>query len=491
MPSAFRDASVRTALAWRTATVVAAAYMVMYLCVAVLRLKYPFELEWLEGATLDHVRRVLADAPLYARPSLEFIPFTYPPLYYYLAALGVNIGISGFVAMRVVSLAASAGSFVLIYVLVRPESGHRIAFVSAGLFAATYSLSGAWLDLGRVDSLYLCLALATAVVLARATSTGHFVAAGLLAALALLTKQTILVTLILVAPYLLVRHPRGFLCFIAALAAAGGGVELYLDKRSDGWFRYYVYELPRMRWAISSGAGRLWTFAWNDMLRPLAPILAGALSAVSMGRRDTTDAAALDRQVRIGLLTAGMILSSALARLEGGAWSNALLPAYAAAAVLFGLAGGRVPPAAVLTPGAAVLQLAVLAYDPRPLVPTSRDAAVGHAIVERISELPDGVLVLDHGYLAEMAGKRSFAHGWAMTDVLWADQAGAGRALESEVREAIAARRFPALVLDTTPHWFARDFTSQYRRADELPDPGAFLPVSGSRRRPGAIYLPR
>jgi 4-amino-4-deoxy-L-arabinose transferase-like glycosyltransferase len=469
----------------------ASAYIVVYLCVAILRLTYPFELEWLEGATLGHVRRVLTGARLYARPSLEFIPFSYPPLYYYLAALGVSSGIGGFVAMRVVSIAASVGSFLLIYVLVRPESGPRVAFVSAGLFAATYASSGAWLDLGRVDSLYLCLTLATVVGLARATSPRHFVAAGLLAALALLTKQTIVITLILVAPYLLVRNPRGFLYFIAALVAVGGGVELYLDKRSDGWFRYYVYELPRLRWAISSSAARLWTFAWNDLLRPLAPILAGALAALSMRRRHTTDAAALDRPVRIGLLTAGMILSSALARLEGGAWTNALLPAYAAAAVLFGLAAGRLPAGAVLTPIAAVLQFAVLVYNPRTLVPTSRDATAGHAIVARIRELPDGVLVLDHGYLAEIAGKRSFAHGWAMTDLLWADQGGAGRALETEVRGAIAARRFPALVLDPTPHWFAGDFAEHYRRADELPDPGAFLPVSGSRRRPEAIYLPR
>src|SRR5262249_13265813 len=156
-----------------------------------------------EGATLDHVRRVLTDAPLYARPSLDFVAFAYPPLYYYLAALGLRIGGSGFAAMRAISIAASGGSLVLIYVLVRAESGHRIAFVSAGLFVATYASSGAWLDLGRVDSLYLCLALATGVVLVRATSPLHFAAAGLLAALALLTKQTILVTLVLVAPYLL------------------------------------------------------------------------------------------------------------------------------------------------------------------------------------------------------------------------------------------------------------------------------------------------
>jgi 4-amino-4-deoxy-L-arabinose transferase-like glycosyltransferase len=428
---------------------------------------------------------------LYTRPSLDFVAFTYPPLYYYLAALGLHVGVSGFVAMRVVSIAASIGSCVLIYLLVRAESGRRVAFVSAGLFVATYALSGAWLDIGRVDSLYLCFALATGVVLVRASSPLQFASAGLLAGLALLTKQTILVTLIPLAPYLIVRHTRGFLWFAVAAAAAGGGVELYLDKRSNGWFRYYVYELPRMRVAISSRAARLRTFVWNDMLQPLAPILAGTLAAFWIRRSEWIDPAALDRPVRISLFAAGLILSSALARLEGGAWTNALIPAYAAVAVLFGLAAGRLTDRGLLAPIAAVLQLAVLAYNPRQLVPTSRDAAVGRAIVERIRQLPDGVLVLDHGYLAEMAGKQSFAHGWAMTDVLWADQTGSGRALELEVRGAIAARRFPALVLDATPHWFAPDFAAHYVRADDLPDQDAFLPVSGSRRRPEAVYFPR
>ena len=265
-----------------------------------------------------------------------------------------------------------------------------------------------------------------------------------------------------------------------------------MSRQTIGWL-VPVLRLP----AATNAPGNFVTWrapvdvlAWNDMLRPLAPTLAATLVAFSMGRRDPIDTAALDRQVRIGLFTAGMILCSALARLEGGAWTNALLPAYAAVAVLFGLAAGRLRGRSLLAPIAAI-SVPMLAYDPRTLVPTSRDAVAGRAIVERIRQLPDGVLVLDHGYLAEMAGKRSFAHGWAMTDVLWADQAGAGRALESEMRAAIAARRFPALVLDATPHWFAPDFGSHYVRADDLPDPGAFLPVSGSRRRPEAVYLPR
>jgi hypothetical protein len=244
-----------------------------------------------------------------------------------------------------------------------------------------------------------------------------------------------------------------------------------------------------MRLAVSSRAARLWTFVWDDMLRVLAPLVGAAAFLWWAAHGPSVDGPP-DRGRRVALFAGGLILSSALARLEGGAWANALLPAYAAVAILFGIAAGRAP-LALGAPLAAILQFALLAYDPRPLVPTSRDAAVGNAVVERIRALPDGVLVLDHGYLARMAGKRSFAHGWAMTDVLWADHAGAGGVLESEVRDAIAARRFPALVLDQTPHWFARDFAAFYVRRDDLPDPAAFQPVSGARRRPSAIWLPR
>jgi hypothetical protein len=190
----------------------------------------------------------------------------------------------------------------------------------------------------------------------------------------------------------------------------------------------------------------------------------------------------------VALFAAGLVLSSALARLEGGAWSNALLPAYAAVAILFGMAAARLPLAA---PAMAALQFVLLAYDPRALVPGPADLAAGRAVLEQIASLPDGTLVLDHGYLSSMAGKRAFAHGWAMTDVLWADHQGAGRQLEAEMRAAIAARRFPALVLDATPHWFAAEFARAYVRREDLLDPRAFVPVSGSPRRPAAIWRPR
>src|ERR1700680_2480458 len=69
-------------------------YVATYVVLVCCRLRYPFELEWLEGLSVDHVRTILAGKPLYARPSLGFTPLTYAPAYFYLgAALSRIIGV--------------------------------------------------------------------------------------------------------------------------------------------------------------------------------------------------------------------------------------------------------------------------------------------------------------------------------------------------------------------------------------------------------------
>src|SRR5437773_707616 len=100
----------------RMAVIVAAAwYLLVYFVLAAVRVRYPFDLEWLEGAGLEHVRRIVAGQPLYTKPSLEFIAFPYTPLYYYVCAAVARVtGHLDFIAMRSVSVAASVGVFVLI-----------------------------------------------------------------------------------------------------------------------------------------------------------------------------------------------------------------------------------------------------------------------------------------------------------------------------------------------------------------------------------------
>src|SRR5438132_2218404 len=91
--------------------------------VAIKRLSYPFDLEWMEGGGVAHVQRVLDGRGLYPRPSLDFVPFIYTPLYWYVSAAAAWVLGTGYAPLRLVSLASSLGCFALVFTLVRRETG--------------------------------------------------------------------------------------------------------------------------------------------------------------------------------------------------------------------------------------------------------------------------------------------------------------------------------------------------------------------------------
>ena len=101
----------------------AVLYIGVYVTVACLRMRYPYELEWMEGAAVDHVRWILSGRPLYVEPSLEFTPFIYTPLYFYLAAAVSKVLGVGFLPLRLVSFLASLGCLWLIGRFVQRETG--------------------------------------------------------------------------------------------------------------------------------------------------------------------------------------------------------------------------------------------------------------------------------------------------------------------------------------------------------------------------------
>jgi len=100
----------------------ALAYLLLFLYLALRRLGYPYELEWMEGGTVDHVRRILSGQRLYVEPSIEFTPFIYTPLYFYTAALLAKVFGVSFFALRLVSFLSSIGCFVIIFQFVRRET---------------------------------------------------------------------------------------------------------------------------------------------------------------------------------------------------------------------------------------------------------------------------------------------------------------------------------------------------------------------------------
>ncbi|WP_298817822.1 glycosyltransferase family 39 protein [Chloroflexus sp.] len=151
----------------------------VYFYVAVLRINRPFALEWLEGHSFVQVLRILNGQFLYAPPTYEFISTIYMPLYFYTAAIVAHLIGNILVAMRLVSLLASIGIFVMIYRLARLRSlSPALSLIAAGLFAATYEVSGYWFDIGRIDTLAVFFLLAAYVTVIMKPVKEELVGAG-------------------------------------------------------------------------------------------------------------------------------------------------------------------------------------------------------------------------------------------------------------------------------------------------------------------------
>lgn len=471
--------------------IIAAGYVLTYLILASLRAQYPFELEWMEGGMIDHIERIMQGKPLYVEPSLEFTPYIYPPLYFY-AAAGLSKATSiGFGAARFVSILSSIWCLWCIFLLVARRTDNRVwGLVAAGLFAATYRIGGAWFDLARVDMLYLALLLSVLYVTLFFRSKASGILAGLLMALACLTKQNGLVVAAALGVYYLFCDRRAAQ-YISVVAAVVGVVSLMWNLASDGWFFFYLFELPSNHPIYSSRYLTFWTV---DML-PYLPV-ALALTVVWLllfrSHRDRSET------VFWFLITVSILGSALMGRVHSGGYDNVLIPAYAVIAITFGLGLGAISkkigeglargPRAAILYLLCVVQFGLLVYDPVANVPTDNDIRAGMSLVRDIRQRTGDVLIPFHGRLGRQAGKRSWAHQMALHDVLRGSE-GYREPLKGQIRAALKARRFSAIVLDRP--WHDTFLEGNYQVEDSIRICNeCFYPVTGYRIRPEVILVP-
>jgi dolichyl-phosphate-mannose-protein mannosyltransferase len=449
------------------------AFILLYVGIALARMRYPYELEWMEGGMVAHVGRVLAGQPLYAPPSLDFVSFLYPPGYYLAAAAVSKLTGLGFFPLRLLSFLSSLGVFAVIAALAKKEAGSWTpGIVAAGLFAATYARAGGWLDLARLDSFYMLLLLGSVLALRHARFRGSGVVAGLLVAAAFFTKQSALVVVVPVLASLFFVERRRVLIAgtIAAITIALGVV--FLERTSGGWFGYYCVTLPAHHPRLPGG----WWMFWRKDLLPALPfaLVASVLAIV------------LRRSWFLPVLSGALVLSSWSVRSVYGAEVNNLLPAFAGISLLAATWSTASPWRDVLL----LLQLAWLVYSPAALVPRAADRAAGDAIVRRLASVSGDVFLPHHGYLARLAGKREVAHTLAMDNVFLDDEGEARKRLEDEVRSALKDRRFGAAVVESDKR-YASWILEGYVPGEKLvADPDTFWPVSGGRLRPEWLAAP-
>lgn len=470
-----------------------------YLWVVAHRIFYPYELQWMEGGSVELVHRLVHGHTLYTSPTLRFTPWPYPPLYFALSAGVAKVVGVGFVPLRLVSTAASLGVLALIFVLVHQETGNVAAAVfSAGVYASTFRLAGAWFDIGRVDSLWLLLCLSAIVVARRARSWRAGAVVGLLLFLACFTKQDGLVVAVPLIAWLFAVRRRAAVAALSSLVLLLGASTVALNAATRGWYGYFVvHELlgqPITRSQVTD-------FWLHDILTPLPVVGMLAVGAVLAGRR--SDELVWTSRGAVLAGGAGLVAAAWAGRLHSGGYANVLMPAYAAMAVLAGVgvaylrevsralrARTRIVASACVVV-ALVTQFAHVAYPVSAQIPTRADARAGDGFVRMLRHLPGKVVVLIHPWYATHAGKGDFAAGVAIQDLLRSQPGAARSALIRDESRALLAPDIGAVVLDQAPDPFlAPQLAMAYRRLPGPAIPGtAFFPVTDLRLRPTFVYI--
>jgi hypothetical protein len=427
----------------------AAAGWSAFACLYVMfgRLLYPYELEWMTGSVLDHVERVQQGLPVYAPPTASWIPFLYPPLYYWASAAVAHV-FPLVLACRTVSIVSALVQAACIWRLSRRRGASLYwSALGVGAFFAAFSVVDFWYDIERPDSLFVAMVLVGAVILDEVRGLRGAIASGLVLGLAFFAKQPATFFLLAGAAALVLRSEWKR---AAAFAAAGGSVivvlviALYATTR--GWFAYYVLWMPGahgMSWSLVP------LFFFVDLPHAWAWAIATAALVGTFVRKPSR---APDDTVFMCFLAASFVATTT-SRLHIGGWSNVLSfwTAFGSAAIaVYGArleaaltkdSGSLNPALAALLPVVVAAQFLSCGFAPGSMIPARKTAHKFAALIEDIQELEKKgeVIAFGRGHLTTA---RHF-HVAALIDVVTVEHA-----VPEAVLQAIRDRRFAAIVID-------------------------------------------
>ena len=478
-------------------------YFIVFVFITLSRIHYPFSLDWVEGESLIQVWRILKGENLYAQPSYEYVALTYPPLYFYFSAVFAHVLGSGFFPLRLVSLISSLGCMALIYIICRREFiGIIPALTASGLFAATYQLSGYWFDIGRIDMLATILVLLS-IFLIRLRTPIYYVIAGIMLSLACLTKQTNVLTLILLCAYFLLFDRRNSPGFLISSIASFSIASLLLNRIYSGWYAFFVFTSPVGSQGSPSITPSMIIQAipdfWLNSILFLVPIATFfVLAYVWVNLRHLQNQNTFYFYI---FCATGMIGTSWASLVHLGGYKNDLIPAFAVIAILFGLGLQRMLHEEQnrlhnsLWLGVCILQFIALYFPVAPQIPTLQDLSAGQSLIAEIREQPGDVYVPFHPELPLMAGKPTFA-SWNAMYQLGGGYGGGdlkeAQRVKTEFANAMARHEFAMIILDRDTNWVWGYPEKYYYMSTEavFHDPDVFWPVVGWQNRPTFKMLP-
>ncbi len=420
-------------------------YSFSFVWIAFSSLGYPYNLEWMEGHSIEIIQRLRDGLPIYTKPSLEFIPYIYTPLYFFVsAALSWITGI-GFFPARLLSIVSTIGVAIIAYLWGRREGGNKITgIVAAGLYLGTYGLSSRWFDVGRIDSFYLLLMVCGLYIYYFGQTNRSAYLAGLLFAGAFLTKQSAL--LALAPPFLAAlwldqnrAFKAGFVAFWVTLLVCA-----FFEWQSAGWFWFFIYDVPAGHAYDMRMLSGFWLRDMKEIVFMLVAALAWLFYLFYHNKRIL---------IWYSACIIGFIGSAYLSRLHAFGWMNVLMPAHFIAALCAGFAMVKLssvhPRYGLIVSVLILAQFVSMRYDPVRFIPSNEAEAKGRAFLQEIANISGDILFVETQYIQTIVGKKNYSFGMAGFDITRSDLGEKNfikEAFIDEMRRSIENQEFSAVI---------------------------------------------
>ncbi|HLF26102.1 MAG TPA: glycosyltransferase family 39 protein [Anaerolineae bacterium] len=495
-----------------------------YLLIAFSRIAYPYDLDFLEDSVLMQSARLAEAQPVYAPLNAEFVPHVYMPLYFWLGGLLVKLAGVSFAPLRLISLAATLATAVLIYWIARRAGGLRwVALACAGLWLGGYRLTDGWYELARVDPLFVALSLGGFMLGVYAgASTRRLVVSAVVLALAFLTKQTGVVFALGLSVYLLITVGRRAWLFVGVYAILIVVPVVVLNAQSDGWFNYYAFGIASSN---PIEIDRIVNYIRFELFGSLAALSVMALMVGVLSVRRLGLSVIRERPWLIGVTLA--VLISGMGRASVGGALNNLMSVYAWLCLSPALlvrewriiqttnplrpmtraeaAGLRTheplrlsssvlrlfSPRAELLAAAILLQFALGVYNPFRFIPNAELRRSGDRLIARIAAIDGEVFVMMHPYYALLAGKPPSAQ----IAIAWHARERGVLPLPGDLVDRLQSRYYAAIISDEslfeTDPPLAELLEAYYVRSELLTESDAPPTLTGMVVRPQVVYVPR
>ena len=445
----------------------------LFLAASLGRLRSAIPLEQLEGSMLLAAERVAHGQPIYVRPNFTFIPYMYAPAYYYISGWGVRLLGPRFLALRLVSLLSTCASIAVIYLFVFLDAPgtrgrrHLAAVAGAAVYAAAYTWTREWFDLGRLDSFYIFLLLLALL----STRYLHPIFAAAMWTLAFLAKQTIFpVALIMLC--LDWKRPRRLLLGVGSFLLMTAVCNRVLDHATNGWFWFYAFTVPHANADLRLRPAVFYVF--SQWIAPFGVALLIIAMAWVWNRP-----APGNFKTRFYLVAAAALFGLCwFLQAHAGATANTPMPAYAILAVIFGISFARLDAAFVFASreAARVFLLVAVAiplvswiYNPHDFMPHREMVASQDDLVAWLRVFPGDVYLPAHPYEGVLAGKQWHADNTSLHDALRPNLPRVGDAVRAKIAEEVDQNKFDAVVLDGLPEdvlpsqpWLPADLMQRY-----------------------------